>query len=127
MLRVQIRDASNTLLVRIEGRFSGEDAEYVQTLMARFNTTLDLVVDMTDVTFADASGEDALRFLNRLGAVFVAENSYSRFICERLQLPLKGKHKSNAHDRSHNVQPEVTGMLTEQPPKEDNPNAISEP
>lgn len=126
MLRVQIRDASNKFLVKIEGRFSGDDAEYVQTLMARFNPTLDLVVDITDVTFADTSGEAALRFLKRLGAVFVAENSYSRFMCERLQLPLSGKNKSNGPDRSQNVQAEVMDVLPEHPPKVENPDASSE-
>ncbi len=122
MLRVQIRDASNTLLVKIEGRFSGEDAEYVQTLMARSNTGLDLVIDITDVTFVDPTGEIVLKFFKRLGAVFVAENSYSSYTCERLQLPLKEKHKSNGHDRNRNVQAETMDVLAKHPPEVDNPN-----
>jgi hypothetical protein len=36
-----------------------------------------------------------LLFIKRLGAEFVAETSYSRDICDRLQLPLVGKRKSN--------------------------------
>ena len=88
MLRVQIRDASNSLIIRIEGRFGGGDAECVQTTVARLNTTLDLVVDITDVTFVDPSGEAVLGLLKRLGAVFVADNSYSLHICDRLRLPL---------------------------------------
>src|SRR5689334_14110317 len=115
MIRVQIRDASNTLLVKIEGRFSGTDAEYAQTLTARFNTTLDLVIDITDVTFADATGEIVLRFFRRLGAVFVAENSYSRYMCERLQLPLSKKHKSNGKDRPE-LQFEAADAPSEKPP-----------
>lgn len=126
MLRVQIRDASSTFLVKIEGKFSGEDAEYVQTLMARSNTGLDLVIDITDVTFVDPTGEIVLKFFRRLGAVFVAENSYSRFMCERLQLPLKGTHKSNGHDHSHNAQAEAMDVLTENSPKVENPDASSE-
>ena len=126
MLRVQIRDASNTFLVKIEGKFSGEDAEYVQTLMARSNTGADLVIDITDVTFVDPTGEIVLKFFRRLGAVFVAENSYSRFMCERLQLPLKGKNKSNGHDRSRNVQDDMVDVLTEHPPEVENPDASSE-
>lgn len=126
MLRVQIRDASNRFLIKIEGRFSGADAEYVQTLMARFNTTLDLVVDITDVTFVDANGEAALRFFKRLGAVFVADNSYSLYMCERLRLPLSDKHKFNGHDRGRTADAEPTDVPAEHLPEVDNPNAISD-
>ncbi|MFZ3370106.1 MAG: hypothetical protein WA239_23550, partial [Candidatus Sulfotelmatobacter sp.] len=50
---------------------------------------------LTDVMFIDAIGEQVLLFIKRLGAQFVAETSYSRDVCERLQLPFIGKHKSN--------------------------------
>ena len=40
--------------------------------------------------FIDAIGEEVLLFVKRLGAQFVAETSYSRDVCERLQLPLVG-------------------------------------
>ena len=93
MLRVQVRDASNTFHMSIEGRFSGEYAQYVQSLMAGLEIGLDLVIDITDVTFIDSLGEAALRFFKRLGAVFVAENSYSMHICERLELPLSAKEE----------------------------------
>jgi len=46
------------------------------------------------VMFIDAIGEEVLLFVKRLGAQFVAETSYSRDICERLQLPFMGKRKS---------------------------------
>lgn len=127
MLRVQIRDASNRFLIKIEGRLSGEYADSIQaTMIAHLNTSLDLVVDMTDVTFVDASGEVALTFFKRLGAVFVAENSYSRYICERLRLPLSGKNKSNGHDRIRDRKAEATDLPGEHPPEVDNPNAISD-
>ena len=125
MLRVQIRDASNTLLVKIEGKFSGEDAEYVQTSIARFNTTLDVVIDITDVTFVDATGEIVLKFFRRLGAVFVAESSYSLYMCEQLRLPLAVNRKRRGHERSPKAQAEMTDVPTEHPPEVDNSNAIS--
>ena len=37
--------------------------------------------------FIDAIGEEVLLFVKKLGAQFVAETSYSRDICERLNLP----------------------------------------
>jgi hypothetical protein len=83
------------LICRLEGRFTGKGAEEVRTLVARCDGNLELVVDLTDVMFIDAIGEEVLLFVRRLGAQFVAETSYSRDICERLHLPFIGKRKSN--------------------------------
>jgi hypothetical protein len=45
-------------------------------------------VDLSEVTFADAAGEEALQWLRSVGAKFVAESSYALHLCERLHLPL---------------------------------------
>ena len=95
MLRVQTQELDGALICRLEGRFTGEGAEEVRRLVTRCDCNLELVVDLTDVMFIDAIGEEVLLFVKRLGAQFVAETSYSRDVCERLQLPLTGKHKSH--------------------------------
>ena len=95
MLRVQTQELDGALICRLEGRFTGKGAEEVRTLVTRCDSKLELVVDLTDVMFIDAIGEEVLLFVKRLGAQFVAETSYSRDICERLALPLIGQHKSN--------------------------------
>jgi hypothetical protein len=95
MLRVQTQELDGALICRLEGRFTGEGAEEVRTLVTRCDGKLELIVDLTDVMFIDAIGEAVLLFVKRLGAQFVAETSYSRDVCERLQLPLIGKGKSN--------------------------------
>jgi hypothetical protein len=95
MLRVQKQELDDALICRLEGRFTGKGAEEVRTLVTRCDSKLQLVVDLTDLMFIDAIGEDVLLFVKRLGAQFVAETSYSRDICERLQLPLIGKHNSH--------------------------------
>ena len=95
MLRVETQELDGALICRLEGRFTGEGAEEVRRLVTRCDSKLELVVDLTDVMFIDAIGEDVLLFVKRLGARFVAETSYSRDVCERLQLPFIGKHKSN--------------------------------
>jgi hypothetical protein len=94
MLRVQTQELDSALTCRLEGRFTGEGAEEVRTLVTRCDSKLELVVDLTDVLFIDAIGEEVLLFAKRLGAQFVAETSYSRDVCERLQLPFMGKSKS---------------------------------
>jgi hypothetical protein len=95
MLRVQTQESDGTLICRLEGRFTGNGAEEVRTLITRCDSNLPLLVDLTDVLFIDAIGEEVLSFIRRLGAQFFAENSYSRDVCERLQLPIVGKRKSN--------------------------------
>ncbi len=95
MLRVQTQKLDGALICRPEGRFTGKGAEEVRTLVTCCDNKLELIVDLTDVMFIDAIGEEVLSFVERLGAQFVAETSYSRDICERLQLPFIGKRKSN--------------------------------
>jgi len=95
MLRVQTQEFNGALICRLEGRFTGKGAEEVRTLVTRCDSKLELVIDLTDVMFIDAIGEEVLLFVRKLGAQFVAETSYSRDVCERLQLPLIGKRKSN--------------------------------
>ena len=56
MLRVDIRDSANALSLKLEGRFTGNDAENTRTLMARCHDGMTLVVDLTEVTFIDSDG-----------------------------------------------------------------------
>jgi hypothetical protein len=86
MLRVEIRDSADTLILRLEGRFTGDDAEHTRTLTARFAAREKLLVDLTEVVFIDGVGEEVLFFLGRFGAEFVAPNSYVLDVCERLNL-----------------------------------------
>lgn len=95
MLRVQTQESDCALICRLEGRFTGEGAEEVRRLVTRCDSKLELVVDLTDLLFIDAIGEEVLLFVKRLGAQFVAETSYSRDVCERLELPFVGKRKAN--------------------------------
>lgn len=87
MLRVETQESGDALIFRLEGRFTGEGAEQVRTLVTRCDNKMTLVIDLTEVLFIDALGESVLSFLKRLGARFVAETSYSRDVCERLDLP----------------------------------------
>jgi hypothetical protein len=97
MLRVQTQESDGTLIFRLEGRFTGKGADEVRTLIMRCNSKLELLVDLTEVMFIDAIGEEVLLFVRRLGAQFIAETSYSWDVCERLQLPLIGKPKPKMH------------------------------
>ncbi len=97
MLRVQTQESDGALICRLEGRFTGKGAEEVRTLVTRGDYKLELVVDLTDVLFIDSIGEGVLLLANRLGAQFVAETSYSRDVCEQLQLRVIGTGESKMH------------------------------
>ena len=86
MLRVEVDDSANTLSLKLQGRLVGEEAKNTRTLMTRHRAGKRLVVDVTEVTFIDSVGEDTLSFFSQFGAGFIAETSYSRYICERLHL-----------------------------------------
>jgi hypothetical protein len=95
MLRVEICDSADTLILRLEGRFTGGDAEYTRTLTTRSAARVKLLIDLTEVAFIDAVGEEVLSFLGQLGAEFVAPNSYTLDVCERLNLPVASNGSSH--------------------------------
>jgi hypothetical protein len=88
MLRVEIHDSANSLSLKLEGRFTGDDAETTRGLITGCREGMRLVVDLTDVTFIDSVGEEVLSFFGRFGAEFAASTSYTLDVCERLHLLL---------------------------------------
>src|ERR1700739_2082056 len=86
MLRVEICDSAETLILKLPGRFAGSDAEHPRALTSRLAARDKVLVDLTEGVFVDATGEEVLSFLGRFGAEFVAPNSYARDVCERLNL-----------------------------------------
>ncbi len=95
MLRVETRQLDDALICRLEGRFTGQGAEQLRLLVSRWDAKLRLIIDITEMMFIDAIGEDVLSFVKQLGAQFIAETSYSRHTCERLSLPLLHKQNSS--------------------------------
>ena len=100
MLRVEIQDTENSLILALEGRFTDGAAENTRTLMTRCREGMRLIVDLTEVTFVDPAGEEVLSFFGRFGAEFVAQTSYALDICERLHLRLARSVAPNANNSS---------------------------
>jgi len=88
MLRVETEESGSALTFKLQGRFTGEGAEQVRTLVTRSQPEMKLIIDLAEVMYIDAVGEGVLSFFKRLGAQFVSETAYSRHICERLDLPI---------------------------------------
>jgi len=96
MLRVEFNQNGNgTLLVRLEGRLVGPYAEDARTTMASYQVPEKMVVDLTEVTFIDSSGEEMLSWLGHMGGEFIAENVYAQAICEHLRLRVAQKGNGN--------------------------------
>jgi hypothetical protein len=101
MLRVEIHDSPNSLSLKLEGRFTGDDAENTRTLMARCLDGMRLVVDLTEVTFIDSVGEEVLSFFGRFGAEFAASTSYTLDVCERLNLRVASDANTSGASRTN--------------------------
>ena len=76
MLRVEFQDVGNTVTMRLEGRFVGPFAKDTRDLLTRSKIPLRLVVNLSEVTFVDAVGEEMLSWLARSGGQFIADNCY---------------------------------------------------
>ena len=88
MVRITFEEHPAGVTMRVQGRLVAQFAEEAKQSIVRRKLPAELVVDLSDVTFADSAGEEALRWLSGLGAKFVADGSYSLHLCERLHLPL---------------------------------------
>src|ERR1700691_3575253 len=91
MLRVEFEDVGDTLTMRLQGRFVGPFAKDTKDLVTSSKIPLRLVVNLSEVTFVDATGEEMLSWLARGGGEFVAENCYPVHVCEHLKLPMLQK------------------------------------
>jgi anti-anti-sigma regulatory factor len=89
MLRIEFdHSETRSVTVRLQGRLVGAYAEDARVTLARCQVPQFIAVDLSEVTFVDALGEQVLLWLGRLGAKFVAANVYTRSMCERLQLEI---------------------------------------
>ncbi len=88
MVRITFDERPTGVTIRIMGRLVGHFAQESKQLILRRTFPADLIVDLSDITFADLDGEEALTWLGKLGAKFIAESSYSSDLCDRLHLRL---------------------------------------
>jgi len=88
MLRIEVAIERDVMTIRMEGRFVAQFAEDARALLGRSEIPFGLVVDLSEVSFVDSTGEDVLVWLRRIGATFVAQSAYSLDVCKRLRLPV---------------------------------------
>lgn len=100
MLRIEFCQLTNGPTLKLEGRFVGDWAEHAKSLFTNAPVPAGLTIDLREVTYIDSVGERVLAWFRSIGAIFVAESSYTVDSCERLRLPLKPKDSSSYARRS---------------------------
>lgn len=97
MLRMEFYELPDCMKMRMEGRFVRDFAEHARILIGDSKLPSKRIVDLSEVSFVDAIGEEVLLWFKEIGLTFVAESAYSRDVCERLQLPIEGERPSPQH------------------------------
>ena len=100
MLRMEFYELPDCMKMRMEGRFVRDFAEHARTLIGHSKVPSKMVVDLSEVSFVDAIGEEVLVWFKQIGLTFIAESAYSRDVCERLQLPIESERQSRQHRRN---------------------------
>ncbi len=88
MVRVQFHEKDNTTTISIEGRFVGRYAQDTRSLLASKQIPERVIIDLSELSWADLIGEEVLCWLGSIGCKFVAGNAYASFLCEKLRLRL---------------------------------------
>jgi hypothetical protein len=84
MLRAKILWLASGPTLKLQGRLTGNWAEQAMSLIGADVLPKGLIVDLTEVSYIDSAGDRLLRWLDIIGAVFVASSVYGIRICERL-------------------------------------------
>src|SRR5271165_1150035 len=100
MLRMEFYELPDCMKLRMEGRFVHDFAEHARMLIGDAPLPPKLIVDLSDVNYVDAVGEEVLLWFKNIGVTFTAESAYSHDVCERLQLPVESERPSPQHRRN---------------------------
>ena len=91
MFRAELKQLTNGSVLKMEGRLVGEWANEAKSLFSQGPVPKALIVDLTDVSYVDAIGEQVLTWLSSIGARFLAKGIYAAAVCKRLNLPIHNK------------------------------------
>ena len=86
MFRAEILWLASGPTLKLEGRLVADWAERAGSLVTKDVLPKGLIVDLTEVSYVDSLGEQLLKWLASVGAVFVTGSVYGFAICERLRL-----------------------------------------
>ena len=86
MFRAEVRWFANRPTLKMEGKLVADWAEQARRLVTKDVLPKGLIIDLTEVSYIDSVGEQLLKWLASVGALFVAGNVYAIAVCDRLGL-----------------------------------------
>jgi hypothetical protein len=86
VLRITLPTREDDPLFILEGRLAGKWVEELIRVIHQIRSGKKCVFDIENVFYVDSLGEEALLWMNRMGATFITENAYGRDLCQRLHL-----------------------------------------
>jgi hypothetical protein len=86
MFRAEIQWLASGPTLKLEGKLVADWAEQARCLVTKDVLPKGLIVDLTEVSYIDSVGEQLLKWLASVGALFVAGSVYAIVVCDRLRL-----------------------------------------
>ena len=86
MFRAEIQWLASGPTLKLEGKLVADWAKQARCLFTEDVLPKGLIVDLTDVSYIDSVGEELLKWLASVGALFVADSVYANAVCDRLRL-----------------------------------------
>ncbi len=114
MFRAEIRWLYKGPTLKLAGKLAGDWAGEARHLVTKDVVPKGLIVDLTDVSYVDSLGEEFLKWLASVGAVFVAGNVYAVAVCERLRLPPM-QRVAERHKQRHGSRQERSSITHSRP------------
>jgi len=87
MFRAESQWLASGPTLKLEGKLVADWAEQARRLVTKDVLPEGLIVDLTEVSYVDSVGEQFLKWLAGVGAVFIAGSVYAFVLCDRLRLP----------------------------------------
>ena len=114
MFRAEIQWLDHGPTLKMAGKLVGDWAEQARGLVTKDVVPKGLIIDLTEVSYIDSMGEELLKWLASVGAVFVAGNVYAIAVCERLRLsPVR--RMAERHKQRHGTKQERSSITHSRP------------
>jgi len=84
--RAEIQWLASGPTLKLKGELAADWAEQAMCLVTKDVVPKGLIVDLTEVSYIDSVGEQLLKWLASVGALFVAGSVYAIAACDRLCL-----------------------------------------
>jgi hypothetical protein len=87
MFRAEMQWLASGPTLKLEGKLVADWAEQARCLVIKDVLPEGLIVDLTEVSYVDSVGEQFLKWLASVGAVFTPGSVYAFAVRDRLRLP----------------------------------------